>query len=99
MSKTRAARWTDSRSGAASWLAEENGRILGYARAIPRITAQIRANLQTPLAKPLIDRGIAGFGGFAEFFRKNVAQIFASIQDAQVQKDLAAANEAAAKAA
>jgi hypothetical protein len=71
---------------------------LGYARAIPQITAQIRANLQTPLAKPRIDRGIAGFGGFAEFFRRDVAQIFASIQDAQARQDLAAANEAAAKA-
>src|ERR1700737_2841167 len=37
---------------------------LGYARAIPQLTAQIRANLQTPLPKPLIERGIAGFGGF-----------------------------------
>lgn len=71
---------------------------IGYARAIPRLTAEIRANLQTPLAKPLIERGIAGFGGFAEFFRKDVPKVFASIKDAQAQKDLAEANSAAAKA-
>lgn len=71
---------------------------LGYARAIPQLAAQIRANLQTPLAKPLIERGIAGFGGFAEFFRNDVPKVFASIKDEQAQKDLSAANSAAAKA-
>jgi hypothetical protein len=50
---------------------------LGYARAIPQLTAQIRANLHSPLAKPLIDRGIDGFGGFAAFFRNDVAKVFA----------------------
>jgi hypothetical protein len=71
---------------------------LGYARAIPQLTAQIRANLQTPLPKPLIERGIEGFGGFAEFFRNDVPKVFASIKDEQAQKDLSAANSAAAKA-
>lgn len=71
---------------------------IGYARAIPRITAQIEANLHPPLAKPLIDRGIAGFGGFAEFYRNDVPKVFASVKDAQAQKDLAAADTAAAKA-
>ena len=71
---------------------------LGYARAIPKITEQIKANLQSPLAKPLIERGIAGFGGFAEFYRNDVPKVFASIKDAQAQKDLAEANTAAAKA-
>jgi uncharacterized protein (DUF885 family) len=71
---------------------------LGYARAIPQLTAQIRANLQTPLAKPLIERGIQGFGGFAVFFRNDVPKVFASIKDEQAQKDLSAANSAAAKA-
>jgi Bacterial protein of unknown function (DUF885) len=71
---------------------------LGYARAIPQLTAQIRANLQTPLAKPLIERGIAAFGGFGEFFRNDVPKVFASVKDEQAQKDLRDANSAAAKA-
>ena len=71
---------------------------LGYARAIPNITQQIKANLHSPLAKPLIERGIAGFGGFAEFYRNDVTKVFASIKDEQAQKDLAEANAAAAKA-
>ena len=71
---------------------------LGYARSIPQLAAQIRANLQTPLAKPLIERGISGFGGFAEFFRNDVPKVFASVRDEQAQKDLAEANGNAAKA-
>jgi hypothetical protein len=71
---------------------------LGYARAIPRLAEQIKANLQTPLPKPLIERGIAGFGGYAEFFRNDVPKVFASIKDEQVRKDLDLVNSAAAKA-
>jgi hypothetical protein len=71
---------------------------IGYARAIPQIAADIRANLHTPLPRTLLERGIAGFGGFAEFYRSDVPKVFASVQDAAAQKDLAQANEAAAKA-
>jgi hypothetical protein len=71
---------------------------LGYARAIPKIVADIRANLSTPLPATFIERGIAGFGGFAEFYRQDVPQVFASIQDPQAQRALADADEAAARA-
>jgi uncharacterized protein (DUF885 family) len=71
---------------------------LGYAKAIPKLTQEIKANLQPPLATPLIERGIAGFGGFAEFFRNDVPKAFASIKDEQVRKDLDQANTAAAQA-
>src|SRR5437879_531887 len=71
---------------------------IGYARAIPQIAAAIRANLHMPLAKSLIERGIAGFGGFAEFFRNDVPKVFAPVQDVQAQKELAEANGAAAQA-
>ncbi len=71
---------------------------LGYARAIPRIAEQIRTNLQTPLATPLIDRGVAAFGGLAQFFRNDVPRVFAPIKDEQARKELAEANLGAAKA-
>ncbi|MGH8138424.1 MAG: DUF885 domain-containing protein [Steroidobacteraceae bacterium] len=71
---------------------------IGYAHAIPQITAEIRANLQTPLPEPLIERGIAGFGGFAQFFRNDVPKVFASIKDERAQRDLKEANAAAAQA-
>jgi len=71
---------------------------IGYARAIPKMAADIRANLHTPMPKSLIEHGIDGFGGFAEFFRHDVPKVFESVQDKQAQKDLAEANSAAAKA-
>src|SRR2546430_2467592 len=71
---------------------------IGYARAIPQIAAAIRANLRMPLAKSLIERGIAGFGGFAEIFRTDMPKVFAPVQDVQAQKELAEANGAAAQA-
>ena len=39
---------------------------LGYARAVPALAANIRANLRTPLPKAFIERGAAGFGGYAD---------------------------------
>jgi hypothetical protein len=71
---------------------------IGYARAVPKLAEDIRANLHTPLPKSFVERGIAGFGGYAEFYRNDVPQVFASVTDANLQKQLAEANEAAAKA-
>jgi hypothetical protein len=70
----------------------------GYARAIPKIAADIRANLRTPLPKSYIERGIAGFGGYASFYRSDVQKVFASVQDPELQKQLTEANQAAAQA-
>jgi uncharacterized protein (DUF885 family) len=69
-----------------------------YARAIPRVTSQIRATLRTPLAKPLAERGVSGFGGYADFYKADVAKVFADVKDAPLQKELADANTAASKA-
>ena len=71
---------------------------IGYARAIPKICADIRANLKTPLPETFIKYGIAGFGGFASFYRHDVAAIFASVKDPVAQAELAAADAAAAQA-
>jgi hypothetical protein len=71
---------------------------LGYAHGIPQIAADIRANLKMPLPKSLLERGIDAFGGFAKFYRNDVSKVFASVQDPEAQKDLAAADTAAAKA-
>ena len=46
---------------------------LGYARAVPGLAANIRENLRTPLPKAFIERGVAGFGGYATFFRERNA--------------------------
>jgi hypothetical protein len=51
-----------------------------------------------PLPKSLLERGIDAFGGFAQFYRNDVSKVFASVQDPEAQKELAAADTAAAKA-
>jgi uncharacterized protein (DUF885 family) len=71
---------------------------LGYVRAIPKIASDIRANLEPPFSVPVLEHGINGFGGFAEFFRHEVAPVFSSVKDEQAQKELAAADKAAAEA-
>jgi hypothetical protein len=79
-------------------LAQRLKGYLGYARSIPRIAADIRANLRTPLPASLIERGIDGFGGYADFYRNDVPKVFASVADPAAQKELAEADAAAAKA-
>jgi uncharacterized protein (DUF885 family) len=69
-----------------------------YAQGVPNAIAQIKSVLKTPMPRTFVDYGIAGFNGFADFFRKDVSQAFAEAKDPQVQKDLAAAIEPAAQA-
>jgi uncharacterized protein (DUF885 family) len=69
-----------------------------YARSVQQAAGQIRANLRTPLARPLLERGVSAFKGFGDFYAKNVAAAFASVADQSAQKEFAEANSAAAKA-
>ena len=69
-----------------------------YARAIPRAAGQIRANLRVPLARPLLDRGVSAFRGFADFYDSDVPGIFAGVKDAALQKELIDANTGAVNA-
>ena len=71
---------------------------LGYVRAIPRLTADIRANLRTPLPRPFIERATAGFGGYAGFFRNEMSPIFAQLADETQRRELTEATAAAARA-
>ena len=71
---------------------------LGYARAVPGLTASIRANLRTPLPKPFIDRGVAGFAGYATFFRQEMPAYFAQLADEKLKRELGEATSAAAVA-
>ena len=68
-----------------------------YARAVPRAAEQIRASLRTPLARPLLERGVSAFRGFADFYDSDVPGIFSAVMDTELQKEFAAANTAAAK--
>lgn len=70
---------------------------IAYAQRIPTAASQIRANLRTPMPAPWIEYGINAFGGFAQFFARDVGPVFASVNDPVKQAQLAAANAAAAK--
>jgi uncharacterized protein (DUF885 family) len=69
-----------------------------YARGIPKMVTDMQANLQGPLPKTYVELGIAQFGGFADFFAKEVAARFASVADPELQKQLADADKNASNA-
>jgi len=69
-----------------------------YARGIPKMVNDIKANLQPPLPKTYVELGIAQFGGLADFFAKSVTPIFASVSDPDMQKQLTDVDTAAAQA-
>jgi uncharacterized protein (DUF885 family) len=71
---------------------------IAYANALPRATEQIRANLRAPLAAPIIDYGVNAFGGYADFFAKDVRAVYAAVKDAKLQGELAVATKRAAAA-
>jgi uncharacterized protein (DUF885 family) len=69
-----------------------------YAQAVPQAADRIRANLRTPLARPLLERGVSAFQGYADFYRTDVPRIFAGVADAALQKAFSDANAGAARA-
>lgn len=71
---------------------------IAYERALPAALLQVRANLQTPMPRTLVDFGRTTFGGLATYFAHDVPGIFASVKDTKLQSDFAAANADAVKA-
>jgi uncharacterized protein (DUF885 family) len=71
---------------------------IAYLRAVPAALAQIRETLEPPLARTHIEYAIAGFGGFADFYRTDGLAAFADVQDVQLKQELADAAETAARA-
>jgi uncharacterized protein (DUF885 family) len=69
-----------------------------YARGIPKMVNDIKANLQSPLPKTYVEFGISLFGGLAQFYSKSVAATFASVSDPELQKQLGEVDTAAAQA-
>jgi hypothetical protein len=71
---------------------------IGYARSLPRAVEQIKRNLRPPLPKTYVDLGRAVFGGMIGYLEKDVPGVFASVNDAALQKEFAAANAGAVAA-
>ena len=69
-----------------------------YARGLPKAAAAIKDNFKSPLPKTYVELGIAQFGGLAEFYSKDVAAVFASVANPDLQKQLTEVNAAAAQA-
>jgi hypothetical protein len=69
-----------------------------YAQQIPGAVAQIKKNVQLPLPRTFLDFSSKSFGGFAEFYRSDVPQAFAEVQDAELKKQLQDVSGPAAKA-
>jgi hypothetical protein len=68
-----------------------------YAQGIPRIAAAIKENLRSPMPRTYVELGIEEFGGLADFYTKNVAAVFASVSNPDLQKQLKEADAAAAQ--
>jgi hypothetical protein len=71
---------------------------ISYARAVPTAAAQIRGNLRTPMPRSFIKYGVDSFGGFPDFYRKDVPKAFAEVRDPALQAELTRAIEPAAQA-
>jgi len=71
---------------------------IAYLRAVPPAVEQIRANLEVPMPLSFVEYGIAGFNGFADFYRGDAIAAFARVDDAALQQELTTAVETAARA-
>ena len=69
-----------------------------YAKQIPAAIDRIRENLRAPLPPTFVEYGSKSFAGFAQFYRDDVPQAFAEVEDLELKKELTAAIEPAAKA-
>jgi hypothetical protein len=71
---------------------------IGYARSFPKAVEQIKRNLRPPLPRTYVDLGRAVFGGMVGYLEKDVPRVFATVNDAALQKEFAAANAGAVAA-
>ena len=69
-----------------------------YATHIPGMLQSMKANLEPPLPAPFVEVGGRIFAGLAEYLQTTVPEIFAPVDDEQLQRQFTAANDAAAEA-
>jgi uncharacterized protein (DUF885 family) len=72
--------------------------MIKYLKSVVSVAPQIRKNLKTPMPATYVALGVAGFGGFADFFRHDVSKAFAEVTDPALKSELTAALEPAAAA-
>ena len=69
-----------------------------YTKSVVKAAPQIQANLRTPMPATFVKVGTDGFGGLADFYRKDVPLAFKGVGDAALQAELQAAIGPAADA-
>ena len=69
-----------------------------YMKQIPNMLRQMRDNLQPPLPAPYVEMGFRVFSGMVEYLSTTVPQVFAPVEDEQLQRQFKAANDAAIEA-
>lgn len=69
-----------------------------YISQVPAMLATMKANLEPPLPVPFLETGHAVLAGFAGYLEDTVPDLFAAVDDEQLQRRFAAANAAAADA-
>jgi hypothetical protein len=72
--------------------------MIAFFEAVPAAARNIRANLRAPMPASFIKYGVAGFGGFADYYRGDARAAFADVQDPALQARFRDASEAAARA-
>ncbi|KQS05315.1 hypothetical protein ASG11_10710 [Sphingomonas sp. Leaf357] len=72
--------------------------MIAFLQRVPGAAANIRANLKTPLPLSFIAYGVAGFGGFADYYTGDAKKAFASVADPKLQGEFDQASVAASKA-
>jgi hypothetical protein len=69
-----------------------------FLRKIPDAAKNIRANLKTPMPLSFINYGVAGFGGFADYYTGDAKKAFAGVESPALQGEFDQASAAASKA-
>lgn len=72
--------------------------ITAFLENVPAAASNIRANLKTPMPASFVKYGVAGFGGFADYYKGDAVAAFADVRDEAAQAKLKTAAEAASKA-
>jgi hypothetical protein len=66
-----------------------------YAREVPRFTAHLRANIETPLPRSFAEVGRVALGGLADYYANDIPLAFATVANPKLQAELHAANAGA----
>ncbi|GGC09299.1 hypothetical protein GCM10011494_29950 [Novosphingobium endophyticum] len=72
--------------------------MIAFFRAVPEAAKNIRGNLKTEMPASFIKLGVAGFGGFAQYYRGDARAAFADVRDPALQAQFKEASEKAAAA-